>query len=244
MSANSFSVFRDLATSGRMEPSRSNLYSVEIQVPAVLALDSSLSNTSGRADYYQAINYFADNVTAPGRRITTGQVRDVGAMRRFATDTTFSEITCSFIVTKNMFHRHWFEKWMNYTASDSENRASFYDEYTADIYINKWEVGSNVVFEGRTDDGERYTQRMNRSTATWVMYNAFPYDMSELTFNNGAADLLKLDISFYYERYRFDTIAMDKLKFGGKDKYINSFQDIAAKLGYSQQQADVTRFGV
>lgn len=245
MSANSFSVFKDLATSGNKEPSRSNLFSVEVQIPTVMFENASgIRSSRGLSDYYQSINYFADTVTVPGRRITTGTVRDVGAMRRFATDTTFSEMTCSFIVTKDMYHREWFERWMNYTASDSENRASFYDDYTADIYINKWEVGSNVVYEGETKGGHKFAQRLNRSTATWVMYNAFPYDMSEMTFNNGPTDLLRLDVSFYYERYRFDTISMDKNRFGGKDRKIKNFDDIALRLGISTEQSDVARFGV
>ena len=42
------------------------------------------------------------------RRITVGTVRDVGAMRRFATDTTFSEVQVSFL-PKDMYRREYFE---------------------------------------------------------------------------------------------------------------------------------------
>ena len=34
------------------------------------------------------------------------------------------------------------------TANDAENRVTFYDEYTADIQILKWENAANVVYKG------------------------------------------------------------------------------------------------
>ena len=56
-------------------------------------------------EHADMMNYFADTVSIPGRRITVGTVRDVGAMRRFATDTTFSEVQVSFLLPKDMYHR-------------------------------------------------------------------------------------------------------------------------------------------
>jgi hypothetical protein len=192
------------------------------------------------------MNALADDVTIPGRRITTGQIRDVGAMRRFATDTTFGEMSVSFIIPKDLYHRDMFEKWMNYTASDAENRVTFYNEYTTTITVRKWEVGSPIVYEGRTDEGFGFEQRLNRVSGVWQMYGAFPFDMSSMQVNNGPTQLMKLDISFYYERYRFDTVAEDVLPFtnNSSDKIINTFDATASALGFSTQQADVSNYGI
>ena len=57
-------------------------------------------------------------------------------------------------------------------------------------------------------------------------------------------DLVKLDISFYYERYRFDTIGGEGTKFDGKDKHINQFNEMANIMGYDVEQKDVARYGV
>ena len=92
--------------------------------------------------------------------------------------------------------------------------------------------------------GRNYKQRLNRATGVWQMFGAFPYDMSALTFNNGQTDLVKLDISFYYERYRFDTIGGEGTKFDGKDKHINQFNEMANIMGYDVEQKDVARYGV
>jgi len=242
---NGFGRFMNQVASGILEPARSNLYGIEIALPQViLAQDATIR--SRQREHYDQINALADNVSIPGRRITTGQVRSVGAMRRFATDTTFSEMQVSFILPKNLYHRTLFERWMNYTASDAENRVTFYSEYTTTILIKKWELGSPIVYEGYTKDGNRYRQRLNRVSGIWQLYGAFPFDMSAMQLNNGPTDLIKLDISFYYERYRFDTVAEKSLPFtsNGQDKIINTFDSIAETLGYSVEQRDVAQFGV
>ena len=46
--------------------------------------------------------------------------------------------------------------------------------------------------------------------------------MSAIQLNNGPTDLIKLDISFYYERYRFDTVDGKKMFRGTeRDRKIN-----------------------
>jgi hypothetical protein len=169
----------DLVGSGRLEPARSNLYGVEIAIPPVLAANDDNVRRNQR-NHYDYVNALADDVTIPGRRITTGQVRSVGAMRRFATDTSFSEMSVSFLLPKDLYHRDMFEKWMNYTASDAENRVTFYSEYTTTVRIKKWEVGSPIVYQGRTNEGDLYSQRLNRVTGVWDLYGAFPFDMSAI----------------------------------------------------------------
>ena len=70
--------------------------------------------------------------------------------------------------------------------------------------------------------------------------------MSAINVNNGPTQLIKLDISFYYERYRFDTVADDVMPHtnASADKVINTFDATAEALGFSTQQADVSQFGV
>ena len=253
MAANSFIDFKELVLSGKKEPSRSNLFSVQISVPPCIFFnDKKFAFKNGSLkrsykDHWESINYFANSVTVPGRRITTSTVRDIGAPRKFATDTAFGDVQVEFLVTKDMYHRQFFENWMNYTATDAENRASFYDEYTADFIVSKWELGSNILYKHKKKHKKPTgLTRLNRTSAVWYMYGAFPYDMSEMTFNNGPTELLKLNVSFHFERYRFDTIDGDGIGWGPnvKDKIIDNTSDVLSTLGYSIQQQDVFRVGV
>lgn len=250
MAANSFLDFKELVLSGKKEPTRSNLFSVQLAIPPCIFFNEKKFNLADGSrkraykNHYDSINYFANSVTVPGRRITTSTVRDIGAPRKFATDTAFGDVQVEFLLTKDMYHRQFFEQWMNYTATDAENRASFYDEYTSDLIVSKWELGSNIKY--RHSGKKQYETRLNRSSAVWYMYGAFPYDMSELTFNNGPTELVKLNISFHFERYRFDTIDGDGIGWGPnvKDKIVDNTTDVMSSLGYNIAQQDVFRVGV
>lgn len=260
LNPNDFGKFADLIGSGDKTPSRSNLFEIVIDPPTAMysaggrfgtALDGINKETASRSldvsqkDYYDYINYFADSVTVPGRRLTVGSVRDVGAMRRFATDTSFSEMQISFLVTQDYWHRKFFERWMNFAASDAENRVNFYREYVTTIKIIKWEVASNYVGVNRKN-GVTYKSRLNGVTGAWTLYGAFPFDMSSLSLNNGPTDLLKLDISFYYERYRFDTVNGRRM-FSGNEKDRELSMESANVLGALQidpQLTDITAVGI
>ena len=245
MSANSFRQFKDFVTSGYKEPSKSNLFELIIPVPLCVSLDdSSFITNRGAQEHYDSINYLASNVTVPGRRVTTSEVRDVGVSRKFATNTAFGDLQVEFIVTRDQYHRDFFETWMQSTASDSENRVGLYEEYTSTISVLKWENGSNIVYEDPVKGGKA---RLNRSSAVWQMYGAFPYDMSEQTLTNGPTDLMMLNVNFFFERYRFDKIGNRSVAFGkvGQgDIKVTNFENVATQLGFVLEQKDVASVGV
>ena len=250
MSANSFRQFKDFVTSGYKTPSKSNLFELIIPVPSCISLeDSSFKTNRGAQEHYDSINYLASSVTVPGRRVTTSEVRDIGASRKFATNTAFGDLQVEFLVTKDQYHRDFFERWMLNTAADQENRAGFYEEYTTTIQVLKWENASNVMLDPpgqfvlKKPSGKT---RLNRSSAVWQMYGAFPYDMSEMSFNNGPTDLVKLNVNFFFERYRFDRIGTNTVKFGSNinDITVASTTNIAKQLGFVLDQKDVAKVGV
>tara|TARA_B100001989_G_scaffold185526_1_gene135212 strand:- start:3 stop:752 length:750 start_codon:yes stop_codon:yes gene_type:complete len=249
MSANSFRAFQDYLSSGYKAPSKSNLFELMIPVPPCVALeDESFITNRGAQEHYDSINYLASSVTVPGRRVTTSEVRDVGVSRKYATNTAFGDLQVEFLVTKDQYHRDFFEQWMLSTAPDQENRAGFYEQYTTTINVLKWENASNVLYKPPVTvfGKEVGTTRLNRSSAVWQMYGAFPYDMSEQSFNNGPTDLVKLNVGFYFERYRFDRIGNNTVKFGSNisDTTVNSITDVASKLGFVLDQKDVARVGI
>ena len=245
MSANSFRQFKDFVTSGYKTPSKSNLFELIIPVPLCVSIeDNSFITNRGAQEHYDSINYLASNVTVPGRRVTTSEVRDIGVSRKYATNTAFGDLQVEFLVTKDQYHRDFFETWMQSTASDSENRVGLYEEYTSNISVIKWENASNVVY---SDPSNKGTARLNRSSAVWQMDGAFPYDMSEQSFDNGPTGLVKLNVNFFFERYRFDKIGNRNAAFGKvgmKDIKVTNTNEVANKLGFVLDQKDVASVGV
>lgn len=242
---NSFKRFQDQVMSGYKTPSKSNLFEVRVQIPqSVMMKESTFGTERNTLEHFDAMNYFASSVTVPGRRVTTSEIRDIGVSRKYATNTAFGDLQVEFLVTKDQYHRDFFETWMQSTASDSENRVGLYEEYTSNISVIKWENASNVVY---SDPSNKGTARLNRSSAVWQMYGAFPYDMSEQSFDNGPSGLVKLNVNFFFERYRFDKIGNRNAAFGKvgmKDIKVTNTNEVANKLGFVLDQKDVASVGV
>tara|TARA_R100000278_G_scaffold17294_1_gene17353 strand:+ start:367 stop:1110 length:744 start_codon:yes stop_codon:yes gene_type:complete len=245
---NSFKRFQDQVMSGYKTPSKSNLFEVRVQIPASVILKESTFGTERNSlEHVDAMNYFASAVTVPGRRVTTSEVRDIGVSRKYATNTAFGDLQIEFLVTKDQYHRDFFETWMQSTASDAENRVGLYEEYTSNISVIKWENASNVVYSDPTNKQGAGYARLNRSSAVWQMYGAFPYDMSEQSFDNGPTGLVKLNVNFFFERYRFDKIGNKNAAFGKvgmKDVKVSNTTEIANQLGFVLEQKDVASVGV
>ena len=245
MSANNFGIFKDLVLSGKKEPSRSNLYGVKIYFPNCLLANSNFVNKD-RRDGFMSMNYLADQVTIPGKRIQDTQVAAAwqGAAYSMARGQQMGELDITFLSDKQMWHRQFFEQWMNYAAPDMENRSTLYDEYTTNVMITKWEIASPVSWEGLTDARQVYKQRMNGVTGVWQFFGAWPFDMAGMTFNNGPTNLVKFSTKFKFERYRFDQVGADTMGTNAPDRYINSATGTLGNLGISTKQQDAAQFGV
>ena len=243
MSANNFNTFKELIVSGKREPARSNLYGVSIVLPRCLQYNR--PDLRASRDVEAANNYLADTVTVPGKSMTevTHDNNFGQAFKLAGGQQSNNELSVEFVMDKYMFHREFFEQWMNWAAPDSERRATLYDEYTTNVMITKWELGSPVNWTAINDNGRQYTQRLNSTTGVWQFFAAWPKDMAQLTFNNGPTNLVKFAVKFNYERYRFDTIGRDSLGPNTPDRYINSFSEGISTVGLGDDQKAVARFG-
>lgn len=230
---NSFSTFRDIVSNGAFEPSRGNLFSVEMGIPNIVFATQGNPNAQ---DFYSAVNYFADSVQIPSRNVTTGEARNFGINRSYATGQTANELNISFLLTKNNWHRYYFERWMNAVAPDNENRVAFYDDYVTDITIRKWEAGSNIKVRARSAEGKKLETRLNKATGVYKFASAFPYNISNITYSNDA-QLMRMDVVFKYERYRFTTKVKNTSSWTN-DVILNDFQLSTRAAGID------TRFGI
>lgn len=245
MSANSFDIFKDMVQSGQAEPSRSNLYGVKLYLPTCVLANEQFVNRDRRYAN-SAFNYLADTVVIPGKRILDSPVAQAwqGAQYSHARAQQHGDLDITFVSDKYQFHRRFFEQWMNWAAPDQERRATLYDEYTTNILITKWELGSPVNWTAINDNGRQYTQRLNSTTGVWQFFAAWPKDMAQLTFNNGPTNLVKFAIKFNYERYRFDTVGAEELNYNTPDKFITSATEGVETVGLSGNQKEAAQFGV
>lgn len=225
--ANSFQGFLSLAR--REQPSYNNLYWVRMRTkPNAMKSSSAASGgldtnvwfndffndgatTGPGTDKSRLLTYYATDVTVPSRQLTTGDIKSVGAMWRYPTSTTFSEISIQFIVPRTYKTRTFFERWMNYAANDASQRVSWYDDVvTSYMDIFKYERGGVNPYDGvsalaLTNPGQRNytTAKWNKCVGVWTMQNVFPFNISNVQLQSGPANYVTMEVSFYFERYRF-----------------------------------------
>jgi len=242
---NSFKDFRDQVTSGKLEPSRSNLYGVKLYLPTCLQANTKFINQD-RRHAFQSMNYMADSVTIPGKRIQDQKVAAAwqGASYSHARMQQHGDLDITFLTDKYQYHRQFFEHWMNWCAPDMENRSGIYEEYVTNLLITKWELGSPVSWEGIADNGATTRTRLNGVTSVWQFFGAWPYDMGGATYNNGPTSLVKFSVKFKHERYRFDGVGSEAMGLNTPDRYVNSSTSGIESVGIGSSQIDAAQFGV
>ncbi len=136
------------------------------------------------------------NASLPATAYATGEVKDnfMGIPQQFAHTRIYTDIDFSFYIDKDYTLLKIFEGWMEYMSSGSnadvmQNEVGYYrrmrypDTYkVSSMYINKFEKDYKKAIRYR-------------------FVNAFPKAMTNVPVNYGPAEVLKVTVSFNYDRY-------------------------------------------
>ena len=137
-----------------------------------------------------------DSASLPTTAYATAEVRDnfMGVPQQFAHTRIYTDLDFSFYVDEDYNLLKIFEGWMEYIASGAnastlqDDRAYFRrmrypDSYKCDtMYINKFEKNF-------------------KKTLRYRFVNVFPKAMSAVPVAYGPADILKVNVSFNFDRY-------------------------------------------
>lgn len=214
---NSVQQFISLMKSDNNYPANTNLFSVYIVPPTVMQktpaqfigdIQSKDSLNSGKGNMRDLINYYARDVNLPSKQMGTGQVTNVGSAYKYVTNPTFSNISMNFMCPSSQQIRLFFERWMSRCSNDASQHCGYYVDYVAPrVLIFKWEPfgGDQLLYNSGTRKGEKSPTAVNKLTACWEIYNAFPYNIGSIQLSNDQAKTMTMNVGFYYERYRFYT---------------------------------------
>ena len=164
--------------------------SVESYLRDYIKVDDIRSFLSRRA------GILCDSASLPTTAYATAEVRDnfMGVPQQFAHTRIYTDLDFSFYVDEDYTLLKIFEGWMEYIASGAnrstlaDDRAYFRrmrypDSYKCDtMYINKFEKNF-------------------KKTLRYRFVNVFPKAMSAIPVQYGPADILKVSISFNFDRY-------------------------------------------
>ncbi len=164
--------------------------SVESYLKDYLSVDDIRNFLSRRA------GILCDSASLPTTAYATAEVRDnfMGVPQQFAHTRIYTDLDFSFYIDEDYTLLKIFEGWMEYISSGANNstlqddraffrRMRYPDSYKCDtMYINKFEKNF-------------------KRTLRYRFVNVFPKAMSAIPVAYGPAELLKVSVSFNFDRY-------------------------------------------
>ena len=142
------------------------------------------------------LGILCSDASLPTSTLATAEVKDnfMGVPQQFAHTRFYTDIAYSFYIDEDYTLLKIFEGWMEYISSGAntfmeQQTKSFYrrmrypDSYKCNtLYINKFEKNF-------------------KRTLRYQFINAFPKAMSSVPVSYGSAEILKVTVSFNYDRY-------------------------------------------
>ena len=164
------------------------------------SVESYLANYSRirtvKSFFSRQLGILCSDASLPTTTYATAEVRDnfMGVPQQYAHTRIYTDIDFTFYIDDDYTLLKIFEGWMEYISSGADTatnqqRVAFYrrmrypDTYKcSNLYINKFEKNF-------------------KRTMRYQFVNAFPKSMSSVPVSYGPADILKVTVSFNYDRY-------------------------------------------
>ena len=153
----------------------------------------------------QIFSWLADDVQLPGFNVATGDLKGYvpGINMKYAHTKTFQECQINFILDREHTPYKIMQRWGEFifqhqdtpsisgergrAAPDSFIRTGYYDDYTADLIIDK--------IETKDRQGREVVSR-------YRLTNAYPYTVSAVTYANGPNQPVRFMCNFNFEYMR------------------------------------------
>jgi hypothetical protein len=139
---------------------------------------------------------------------TSSYATAVGVTQEFAHTRLYADTDFTFYVDKNYDSIKFFEAWMDYISgagevsqSDKLKRPGYFRRMA---YPDYYKVSTMSITKFERDIKTRLE---------YTFINAFPKSMTAIPVAYGAADLLKVTVSFNYDRYIMNTINIPEVSF-------------------------------
>ena len=137
------------------------------------------------------------DASLPASAFATGEVKDnfMGIPQEFAHTRLYTDIDFTFYIDQDYTMLRIFEGWMDYIASGADNdgigpgQRGFYRRFK---YPNDYKCDTMSI--------TKFEKNLGR-TLLYEFVNAFPKSITPIPVTYGTADLLKVTVSFNYDRY-------------------------------------------
>lgn len=128
----------------------------------------------------ETLAFRCESAILPGRTIATGDLRIYGPTEKFPYQTSYEDITLTFICTDSMNEKKFFDTWLNIINPKQTWNFKYKSDYTMDL----------TVIQYTNDDKEAMRIKM---------IDAFPLSVNQLDLDWANADAYhKLSVTFAY----------------------------------------------
>lgn len=140
---------------------RPSRFDVKINVPILLAdiVDS------------QTLSLRCENAVLPGRTIATTDLKIYGPAEKIPYQTSYEDVTLTFIVTGAMIEKTMFGAWLDYINPIDTWNFEFKNNYVADIQITQYDILDNEIHTVQLV--EAFPIAMNQLDLDWSNDNAY-----------------------------------------------------------------------
>lgn len=154
----------------------SNRYEVQFYLPSDFIGDSS--------KIARVLELRAENVTIPGRSLSTTPYRFYGPARNFPYEQIYSgEISIGFILSADLAERHFFEGWLNFISNPINYKFNYYNKYTSKLNIVVLDRTNNVTFVSELEE-------------------VYPKSIGDISLGYDKNDeIMKLEVTFCFRKY-------------------------------------------
>ena len=147
----------------------------------------------------------AENVSLPGRAVSTTDFFDVGPTRQMGYSAVYLESSISFILSDSYDEKEYFDKWVDVIVGPHRTKrspggdrfnAGYYDDYKGTVEI--WNYDEN-----------------SRATYRTKLIEAWPKTISPVQLDWGSSDFAKLNVTFTYRYYEQHNVSTSEAMMGG-----------------------------
>ena len=155
---------------------------------------SNLGIDSAKNFLSRDLGILCSEASLPASAFATGEVKDnfMGIPQEFAHTRLYTDIDFTFYVDEDYNTLNIFEGWMEYISSGATINPQAKNFYRRFRYPDDYKVNTMTI--------TKFEKNIQR-TLMYSFKNAFPKSITSLPVTYGAADLLKVTVTFNYDRY-------------------------------------------
>ena len=140
------------------------------------------------------LGFLCSEASLPTSSYATAEVKDnfIGVTQEFAHTRLYADTDFTFYVDKNYDSIKFFEAWMDYISGAGVSQTTEKGYFRRMAYPDYYKVSEMKIYK---------FERNIEGVLEYRFINAFPKGMISVPVSYGSADLLKVTVSFNYDRY-------------------------------------------